>query len=43
MSSLAEGLAAERARGDRLEAALTEARRPWVVRVIEMLRRKPEV
>ncbi len=30
-----------RARGDRLEAALAEARRPWLARVIEGLRRKP--
>ena len=30
----------ERARGDRLEAALAEARRPWLAKVIEGLRRK---
>ena len=30
----------ERARGDRLEAALTGARRPWLARVLEGLRRK---
>jgi hypothetical protein len=33
-------LAAERARGDRLEAALAEARRPWLAKVFEGLRRK---
>ena len=32
-------LAAERARGDRLEAALTEGRRPWLAKVLEGLRR----
>jgi hypothetical protein len=30
----------ERARSDRLEAALAEARRPWLARVLEGLRRK---
>ena len=30
----------ERARADRLEAALAEARRPWLARVIEGLRRR---
>src|SRR4051812_26296072 len=30
----------QRARGDRLEAALAEARRPWLAKVIEGLRRK---
>src|SRR4051794_5684202 len=30
----------ERARGDRLEAALAEARRPWLAKVLEGLRRK---
>ena len=40
VSSQAELLAAERARGDRLEAALAEARRPWLARVLEGLRRK---
>ena len=29
-----------RARGDRLEAALAEARRPWLARVLEALRRR---
>jgi hypothetical protein len=29
-----------RVRGDRLEAALAEARRPWLAKVIEGLRRK---
>jgi hypothetical protein len=33
-------LAAERARADRLEAALAEARRPWLAKVLEGLRRK---
>jgi hypothetical protein len=30
----------ERVRGDRLEAALAEARRPWLAKVLEGLRRK---
>ena len=30
----------ERVRGDRLEAALAEARRPWLARVLDGLRRK---
>jgi hypothetical protein len=30
----------ERARADRLEAALAEARRPWLARLLEALRRK---
>jgi hypothetical protein len=30
----------ERARGDRLEAALAEARRPWLAKVLEGLRRR---
>ena len=30
----------ELARGDRLEAALAEARRPWLAKVLEGLRRK---
>ena len=33
-------LALERARADRLEAALAEARRPWLAKVLEGLRRK---
>jgi hypothetical protein len=33
-------LAQERARGDRLEAALAEARRPWLAKVLEGLKRK---
>ena len=33
-------LGQERVRGDRLEAALAEARRPWLAKVIEGLRRK---
>jgi regulator of protease activity HflC (stomatin/prohibitin superfamily) len=40
ISELREALAAERARADRLEAALAEARRPWLARVIEGLKRK---
>jgi hypothetical protein len=40
VSGLAENLAAERARADRLEAALAEARRPWLAKVLEGLRRK---
>ncbi len=35
-----EALAHERGRGDRLAAELTEARRPWVVRVVAALRRQ---
>ena len=34
-------LVLERARSDRLEAALAEARRPWLAKLIEGLRRKP--
>ena len=33
-------IAHERSRADRLEAALAEARRPWLARVLEGLRRK---
>src|SRR3954454_4690765 len=40
VSSLAENLSAERARGDRLEAARAEARGPWLARVLEGLTRK---
>ena len=36
----ADHAALERARADRLEAALVEARRPWLARVLEGLRRK---
>ena len=36
----ADHAALERARADRLEAALAEARRPWLARVLEGLRRK---
>ena len=39
-ADLSATVSAERARGDRLEAALAEARRPWLARVIEGLRRK---
>src|SRR4051794_31658616 len=38
--TLTATLTAERARADRLEAALAEARRPWLARVLEGLRRK---
>jgi hypothetical protein len=37
---LAATVSAERVRGDRLEAALAEARRPWLAKVLEGLRRK---
>jgi hypothetical protein len=37
---LAAALALERSRSDRLEAVLVEARRPWLARVLEGLRRK---
>ena len=30
----------ERARGDRLEAALAEARKPWLLRLLEAIRRR---
>jgi hypothetical protein len=40
VASLAAALHQERARADRLEAALAEARRPWLARVLEGLRRK---
>ena len=39
-SSLHEALARAEARGDRLEAALVEARRPLLARVLEALRRR---
>ena len=39
-SSLAENLSGERARGDRLEAALAEARRPLLLRLVDGLRRR---
>jgi hypothetical protein len=35
-----EALAKAKARADRLEAALVEARRPWLARLLEALRRK---
>jgi hypothetical protein len=38
--SLHRALALERARADRLEAALAEARRPWLVRLLEAVRRR---
>ena len=40
VTDLRATVAAERARADRLEAVLTEARRPWLARVLEGLRRK---
>ena len=40
MSELREALGAERARADRLEAALAEARKPALVRLLEALRRR---
>jgi hypothetical protein len=39
-ASLRTVLEREVARGDRLEAALAEARRPWLAKVLEGLRRK---
>jgi hypothetical protein len=39
-AELREALALERARADRLEAALVEARRPWLARLLEAVRRK---
>jgi hypothetical protein len=38
---LAKALAAERTRGDRLEAALTEARRSWWERLVAAIGRRP--
>ena len=38
--SLHEALARAEARGDRLEAALVEARRPWLARLLEAIRRR---
>jgi hypothetical protein len=40
IATLTATLDQERARGDRLEAALAEARRPWLARVLEGLRRR---
>ncbi len=40
MNELRGTVVAERARCDRLEAALAEARRPWLAKVLEGLRRK---
>ena len=40
VSGLAETVAAERARGDRLEAALAEARKGWLERLIEAVRKR---
>ncbi len=38
--TLTAALARTEARADRLEAALVEARRPWLARLLEALRRK---
>src|SRR4051812_42824557 len=40
VQDLSGALGIERARGDRLEAALAEARRPWLARMLDGLRRK---
>ena len=40
VTELRQALDHERARSDRLEAALAEARRPWLARMIEGLRRR---
>jgi hypothetical protein len=40
-AGMAETVAAERARGDRLEAALAEARKGWLERLLEAVRRRP--
>ena len=37
---MAESLAKAEARADRLEAALAEARRPWLARLVEAVRRR---
>ena len=39
-ASMAESLAMERVRGDRLEAALVEARRGWLERLLEAVRKR---
>jgi len=39
IETLRESLAKAEARGDRLEAALAEARRPWLARVIDAIRK----
>jgi hypothetical protein len=39
-ADLSATASAERARADRLEAALVEARQPWLARLLEALRRK---
>jgi hypothetical protein len=39
-ADLSATASAERVRGDRLEAALAEARRPWLAKVLEGLRRR---
>ena len=39
VAELRQALEHERVRGDRLEAALAEARRPWLAKVLEELRR----
>ena len=40
VATLTTALAKAEARGDRLEAALVEARRPWLARLLEALRRR---
>jgi hypothetical protein len=40
VAELRQVLDQERTRGDRLETALAEARRPWLARVLDGLRRK---
>jgi hypothetical protein len=40
LADMRQALDQERARADRLEAALLEARRPWLAKVLEGLRRK---
>jgi len=40
VQDIAAALAKAEARGDRLEAALAEARRPWLAKVFEGLRRR---
>ena len=40
LEAAGETIAELRARADKLEAALAEARKPWVVRLLEALRRR---
>lgn len=39
-ADLSATVSAERARGDRLEAALADARRPWLARMLDGMRRR---